>query len=122
MRRQVAVVCTLMVLLAGCTGQRAPVSTGSASPSRSSASPGAARPPHGTVSADAVYLGMPVHLHVHPLEVKDGVALLTVDYALDDNNKALLPQAVLDRVNAIKADIIAGKIVVPDYYKEPHGK
>ncbi len=45
-----------------------------------------------------------------------------VDYALDSFNKPLLPQAVLDKANAIKADIIAGKIVVPDYYKEPNGK
>ena len=29
---------------------------------------------------------------------------------------------VLAKADAIKADIIAGKIAVPDYYKLPHGK
>ena len=40
-----------------------------------------------------------------------------VDFALDDNNAKLLPKAILDKANAIKADIISGKIEVPDYYK-----
>lgn len=40
-----------------------------------------------------------------------------VDYALDDNNAKLLSKEILDKANAIKADIIAGKIDVPDYYK-----
>jgi basic membrane protein A len=40
-----------------------------------------------------------------------------VDYALDDNNKALLSKDILDKVEAIKKDIIAGKIQVPDFYK-----
>jgi len=93
-RRQVAVVCAVMVLLAGCTGQDEPVSTGSASPLRSSASPSPDKPPHGTVSADAVYLGMTVHLDVHPLEVKDGVALLTVDFALDAGPSPKRPFAI----------------------------
>ena len=41
---------------------------------------------------------------------------------LDEHNKALLDQATLDKVNALKADIIAGKIQVPDYYKQKDGK
>lgn len=40
-----------------------------------------------------------------------------VDYALDDNNKGLLSKDILDKADAIKKDIIAGKIQVPDYYK-----
>ncbi len=45
-----------------------------------------------------------------------------VDYALDEHNKALLSPEILAKANDIKAQIIAGKIVVPDYYKQPHGK
>ena len=38
-----------------------------------------------------------------------------VDYALDDNNKALITPEMKAKVDAIKADIIAGKIQVHDY-------
>ena len=37
-----------------------------------------------------------------------------VDYALDEHNKALIPQSVIDRVEQAKRDIIAGKIKVTD--------
>jgi basic membrane protein A len=40
-----------------------------------------------------------------------------VDYALDENNQKLLPKEILAKADAIKADIIAGKIDVPDFYK-----
>jgi basic membrane protein A and related proteins len=38
-----------------------------------------------------------------------------VDWALDNNNRAIVPAAMEKRVNAAKADIIAGKIKVVDY-------
>lgn len=47
-------------------------------------------------------------VHVYGLE-NDGVA-----YALDEYNKALIPKAVIDRVEDAKRQIIAGKIKVTD--------
>jgi basic membrane protein A len=47
-------------------------------------------------------------VHVYGLE-NDGVG-----YALDEYNKALIPQSVLDRVEQARKDIIAGKIKVTD--------
>jgi len=44
-----------------------------------------------------------------------GLAADGVGYALDEYNKDLIPQAVLDRVNQIKRDIVDGKITVTDY-------
>jgi basic membrane protein A and related proteins len=41
-----------------------------------------------------------------------------VDYSVDEFNMKILPQWVRDRAEALKAQIIAGKIVVPDYYKK----
>jgi basic membrane protein A len=46
-----------------------------------------------------------------------GLADKGVDYAVDQYNDKLLPQSVRARVDQLKADIIAGKIDVPDYYK-----
>lgn len=40
-----------------------------------------------------------------------------VDYSLDEHNKKLLTEDILKKVNQIKADIISGKIIVPDYSK-----
>ena len=40
-----------------------------------------------------------------------------VDYAVDQFNASLLSETVRHRAEELKADIIAGKIVVPDYYK-----
>jgi basic membrane protein A len=37
-----------------------------------------------------------------------------VSYALDDYNRALIPQSVLDRVELAKQEIIAGRIKVTD--------
>jgi len=46
-----------------------------------------------------------------------GLADKGVDYSIDQYNEKLLPDSVRQRADALKADIIAGKIVVPDYYK-----
>jgi basic membrane protein A len=47
-------------------------------------------------------------VHVYGLD-NDGVG-----YALDEYNKALIPQSVIDRVEQARKDIIAGKIKVTD--------
>jgi basic membrane protein A and related proteins len=47
-------------------------------------------------------------VHVYGLD-NDGVG-----YALDEYNKALIPQSVIDRVEQARQDIIAGKIKVTD--------
>ncbi|MDQ3014228.1 MAG: BMP family ABC transporter substrate-binding protein, partial [Acidobacteriota bacterium] len=47
-------------------------------------------------------------VHVYGLENQG------VDYALDDNNRKLIPQEVIDKVEQAKRDIIAGKIKVTD--------
>lgn len=51
-------------------------------------------------------------LHVYGLE-NDGV-----DYALDEHNRALIPPAVIERVEQAKRDIIAGRIRVTDAMAE----
>jgi len=40
-----------------------------------------------------------------------------IDYSVDSFNDKLLPESVRKKVEEIKADIISGKIHVPDYYK-----
>ncbi len=50
-------------------------------------------------------------VHTYGLEI-DGVG-----YAVDQYNKDILPQNVIDRVEQIKQDIIAGRIKVTDYTK-----
>ena len=48
-----------------------------------------------------------------------------VDYAADEYNAKVLPAAVRAKADALKAEIIAGKIIVPDYYvigRKTHGK
>jgi basic membrane protein A and related proteins len=42
-----------------------------------------------------------------------------VDYALDQHNAKLIAPEVKQKVDAAKADIIAGKIKVADYYADP---
>lgn len=49
-----------------------------------------------------------------------GLANQGVDYAVDKFNDAILPMDVRKKVDALKAEIISGKIKVPDYYL--HGK
>ncbi len=41
-----------------------------------------------------------------------------VGYALDDNNKALITPEMLDAVEKVKAEIIAGKVQVHDYMSD----
>jgi basic membrane protein A len=47
-----------------------------------------------------------------------GLADKGVDYSIDQYNEKLLPDSVRQRVDELKTEIIAGKIVVPDYYKK----
>jgi basic membrane protein A len=44
--------------------------------------------------------------------LKDG----GIDYAMDAHNAALIPADLKKKVDAYKADIVSGKIKVPDYY------
>jgi basic membrane protein A and related proteins len=46
-----------------------------------------------------------------------GLADKGVDYSFDQYNAKVLAESVRQRADEIKAEIIAGKIVVPDYYK-----
>jgi basic membrane protein A len=54
--------------------------------------------------------------------VREGLKEQGVDYAVDKFNDKLLPQDVRQKVDAIKAEIVSGKIQVPDYYKKNAGK
>jgi basic membrane protein A and related proteins len=47
-----------------------------------------------------------------------GLANQGVDYAVDQHNEKLIPAETRKKVDKIKADIISGKIKVPDYYKQ----
>jgi basic membrane protein A len=47
-----------------------------------------------------------------------GLADKGVDYSVDQYNEKILPEAVRARADQLKAEIIAGKIVVPDYYQQ----
>ena len=42
-----------------------------------------------------------------------------IDYSFDQYNAKILTEPVRKRADALKAEIIAGKIAVPDYYKRP---
>jgi basic membrane protein A len=44
-----------------------------------------------------------------------GLAEHGVDYSLDDDNRAVLTPAIVHRLDQAKADIISGKIKVPEY-------
>lgn len=46
-----------------------------------------------------------------------GFAENAIDFALDEHNRAILTPEVEKRANALKADIISGKIKVPDLYE-----
>ena len=46
-----------------------------------------------------------------------GLADRGVDYSVDQFNEKILTESVRKRADELKAEIIAGKIVVPDYYK-----
>jgi basic membrane protein A len=47
-----------------------------------------------------------------------GLANQGIDYSTDQHNARVLTAAVRKRADELKADIIAGRIVVPDYYKK----
>ena len=47
-----------------------------------------------------------------------GLAEDGVGWALDENNDKLVSQAMRDRVEAVRKDIIAGKIKVHDYMSD----
>ncbi|EEF57475.1 BMP family lipoprotein [Pedosphaera parvula] len=47
-----------------------------------------------------------------------GLANKGIDYSVDQYNEKILPESVRKRADDIKAEIIAGKIVVPDFYKK----
>lgn len=47
-----------------------------------------------------------------------GLQSMGVAYTVDGHNEKILPEAIRKRADQIKADIIAGKIHVPDYYKQ----
>ncbi len=46
-----------------------------------------------------------------------GLANHGIDYAVDQYNEKVLSLAVRKRVDELKSDIIAGKVLVPDFYK-----
>ncbi len=46
-----------------------------------------------------------------------GLSNKGIDYSVDEFNAKILSEAVRKRADELKADIIAGKIAVPDYYK-----
>ena len=46
-----------------------------------------------------------------------GLANQGVDYSVDQYNAKILTESVRQKADALKADIIAGKVIVPDYYK-----
>ncbi len=50
----------------------------------------------------------------HEFGLKEG----SIDFAVDEFNRPLLPPAVLSRVKELKEEIIKGKIKVPDYYQQ----
>jgi basic membrane protein A len=51
----------------------------------------------------------------HPGSKALGLAESGVDYSLDQYNRSILTPAIEQRLNQAKADIIAGKIQVPEY-------
>lgn len=49
---------------------------------------------------------------------RNGLKNKGVDYALDTHNEKLITPEMKKKIDTIKADVIAGKIKVPDYYKK----
>jgi len=47
-----------------------------------------------------------------------GLADKGIDYSMDQYNDKILAEPVRKRAEELKAEIIAGKIIVPDYYKK----
>lgn len=86
MRRAVAGLVACLVLLTACTTGTQPNPTASltADPSGTSSSTASVEPTSGpkSVTAQATYLSVPVEVEIAPVQVKDGVALLTVEYRI----------------------------------------
>ena len=47
-----------------------------------------------------------------------GLADKGIDYSVDKYNEKILTEAVRKRADELKAEVIAGQIIVPDYYKK----
>jgi basic membrane protein A len=47
-----------------------------------------------------------------------GLADKGIDYSVDQYNAKILTEAVRQSADALKSEIISGKIDVPDYYKK----
>jgi basic membrane protein A len=47
-----------------------------------------------------------------------GLANKGIDYSVDEYNAKILTESVRQRAETLKADIISGKIIVPDFYKK----
>ncbi|MGK5082417.1 BMP family ABC transporter substrate-binding protein [Bdellovibrionota bacterium FG-1] len=47
-----------------------------------------------------------------------GLASQGIDYAVDQYNEKILPESSRKKLDALKADILSGKIQVPDFYKK----
>lgn len=56
-----------------------------------------------------------------PGTIRYGLANQGVDFAMDKHNEKLVSKEVLAKVNALKADIVSGKIKVPDFYLSQKG-
>ena len=54
--------------------------------------------------------------------VRHGLFNQGVDYTLDSYNEKIFSPQMRERITKIKADVISGKIKVPDYYKNRMGK
>ncbi|MCX7978540.1 MAG: BMP family ABC transporter substrate-binding protein [Bdellovibrionaceae bacterium] len=52
-----------------------------------------------------------------PGEVRFSLANRGVDYAMDEHNKSLMTPELVKLAERVKADIISGKVKVPDFYK-----
>lgn len=72
------------LVLAGCSGSDEP-DPGPTSASPTSGETQGTEGTEGTVTAEATYLGVPVRVEIAPVQVADGVALLSVDYSLADD-------------------------------------
>ncbi len=46
-----------------------------------------------------------------------GLANKGIDFSVDEYNEKILTEPVRKRASELKEEIIAGKIIVPDYYK-----
>ncbi|MGV8977012.1 MAG: OmpA family protein [Cellulomonas sp.] len=84
MRRALTGLVTCLVLLTACTTGTEPTPSGSLTAAPSGAASASMTPTSGpqSVTVKATYLSVPVEVQVAPVQVKDGVALLTVEYRI----------------------------------------